>query len=67
MKECKWVVRPGFGGTFWAYTPCKNGFNYLSRVNRKETIKPFYDERLCPICGKPIKCNIDLLEEDADL
>ena len=60
---CKWIVRPGTSNTFWAHTPCKSGFNYLSRINKAEDIKPFYDGRQCPICGKPIECNIELVTE----
>lgn len=60
---CKWIVRPGTNNTFWAYTPCKKGFNYLSRVSKKEDIKPFYDNRSCPICGKKIKCDLYLVSE----
>ncbi len=60
---CKWIVREGTGNTFWAYTPCKSGFNYLSRIKKAEDIKPFYDGRMCPICEKPIECNVDLLTD----
>ena len=34
METCKWVVREGTHNTFWAFTPCKNGFNYLSKVHK---------------------------------
>lgn len=61
--SCKWVVRGGTRGTFWAYTPCKSGFNYLSRVSKAENIKSEYNGRICPICGKPIECNTELIEE----
>lgn len=60
---CKWVVRPGKSDTFWAFTSCKPGFNYLSRISRAEDIKKAYDGRLCPICGKLIKCNTEIIEE----
>ena len=60
---CKWIIREGTNNTFWAYTPCKRGFNYLSRIDKVEQIKPFYDGRQCPICGKPIECNIELITE----
>lgn len=59
---CKWVVRPGKCDTFWAYTTCKSGFNYLSRISRAADIKAMYDGRLCPICGGIIKCNTELVE-----
>ena len=64
--NCKWIVREGIGFPFWAYTPCKRGFNPLSRIKKAEQIKPFYDGRKCPICGKPIECNIELVTESED-
>lgn len=66
MKYCKWVCRPGTAGSFWAYTPCKPGFNYLSRINRWEDIKDAYDNSKCPICRKPIECDIELCKEQKD-
>lgn len=60
--KCKWVVRDGTHNTFWAHTPCVSGFNYLSRINRVEQIKPFYNGRICPICGKQIEINTELVE-----
>ena len=61
--KCKWTVREGTNNSFWAYTPCQRGFNYLSKVTKAESIKPCYDGRLCPICGKPIECNTELIDE----
>lgn len=60
---CKWIVREGSGFPFWAYTTCKSGFNPLSRISKVEQIKPYYDGRQCPICSKPIECNIELVAE----
>ena len=62
--SCKWIVREGTNNTLWAFTPCKRGFNYLSRVKSEEEVKPAYDGRRCPICGKPIECNTDLVEKE---
>jgi hypothetical protein len=56
---CKWVVRPGTNNSLWAYTTCNPGFNYLSKVDKAEQIKPVYDGCECPICKKPIECNTD--------
>lgn len=61
--KCVWVIRPGTANTFWAYTPCKRGFNYLSRVRVASEIRAAYDGRICPICGKVIECNMALIEE----
>lgn len=64
---CDWIIREGTRDTFWAYTPCKSGFNYLSKVKRADQIQPTYDGRSCPICGKPIKCNMWLLEKESEI
>ena len=66
-EVCNWIIRPGTNNTYWAYTPCEKGFNYLSKVNNADSIKPAYENRLCPICGKPIKCNTELVEENLEL
>lgn len=59
--SCKWVVREGTNNTFWAYTTCKPGFNYLSRIHEAKDIIPAYNGRLCPICGKKIVINDELV------
>ena len=64
MNKCKWTVRDGTNNTFWAFTPCEKGFNYLSKVNKLEQIKPTYDGRICPICGKQIECDTWLVENE---
>ena len=63
---CKWIVREGRGFPFWANTRCKGGFNPLTRISKVEQIKPCYDGRRCPICGKPIECDIELVAESED-
>ena len=60
--NCKWIVRDGTNNSFWALTTCQRGFNYLSKVSNARQIKPIYDGRLCPICGNPIECNVELVE-----
>lgn len=67
ISKCKWTIRPGINNSYWAFTPCNPGFNYISRVSRPEDIKPFYDNRRCPICGKPIECNIELIKDEIEL
>ena len=61
-EKCRWIVRPGTCNTFWAYTPCKPGFNPLTKISKPEHIKPVYNGRLCPICHKPIECNTELID-----
>lgn len=67
MKEneiCKWTVRPGTNNSFWAYTPCKPGFNPLTRVSKVSEIESAYNNKLCPICNKSIRCNLDLVKDE---
>lgn len=63
LTTCRWTVRPGTSSTFWAHTPCKPGFNYLSKVNNAGQIESAYGGRLCPICGKKIELNLELLQD----
>lgn len=63
-ESCRWVVRDGNNNTYWAYTTCNPGFNYLSKVHSKDGIIPCYDKRLCPICGKKIKIDLKLIEDE---
>ena len=60
---CQWVVRDGINDTYWAYTPCLKGFNYLSKAKVIEHIKPHYEGRRCPICHRPILIDLHLYEE----
>ncbi len=65
MKEiCKWKIREGTNNSFFAYTPCEPGFNYLSRSNNLESIKRIYNNTICPICGKVVKLDTSLVEEE---
>ena len=63
---CKWTISLGTNNSLWTYTPCKRGFNYLSRVYTIEQVKPAYDGYECSICGKPIECNTVLVVESED-
>ena len=67
MNKCKWVVRPGTNNSFLAFTHCKPGFNYLSKVSKASQIKSVYNNHLCPICDRKIEINIELLEVNDDL
>lgn len=64
MEYCEWAVREGYENTFWGNTPCKKGFNYLSKTKRVSDLKDCYENRKCPICGKPIKLKGYLFEEE---
>lgn len=64
MEYCEWAVREGWGNSYWASTPCKKGFNYLSKTNRVSQLKDCYENRLCPICGKPIKLKGYVFDND---
>lgn len=64
MNKCKWTIRPGTNDTFFAFTPCKKGFNYLSKVNKSDDIEATYNGKICPICGKTIICNMEIIKEE---
>ena len=64
IEKCIWIVRDGSNNSFWAYTPCNPGFNYLSKIKSKDEIKSAYDGRVCPICGKMIKTDLKLIEDE---
>ena len=64
MAICKWTVRNGINNSYWAFTPCKPGFNYLSRISQANEIKKAYNGCLCPICGNTIVCNTELVENE---
>ena len=66
-NKCKWSIRPGTNNSFWAFTPCKPGFNYLSKVNKNNQKKPTYDNHTCPICGKRIECNMELIYTEENM
>ena len=64
---CIWVYRPGTNNSHWAFTTCKSGFNPLTRIPASEPFvgcADFYNDRLCPICDKPIKMNYRNIEEN---
>lgn len=62
VDVCKWVIRPGTENTLWAYLPCRKTYNYLSKTSKKEQVKQTYDGKLCPVCNKPVECDVKLLE-----
>lgn len=66
-KYCKWVIRPGTSGSLWAHTPCKHGFNYLSKISRPSEVEDAYNGRLCPICGRTIKIDMSLMVDDMEV
>lgn len=63
-KYCKWVVRPGNNNSLWAHTPCKHGFNPLTKVHRLSDVEDAYNGRLCPICGRTIKIDMSLMKDE---
>ena len=66
MGTCKWIVREGRNNSYWAFTPCQKGFNYLSRISKVDEIEKAYNGRVCPICGNKIVCNMELVRELLD-
>ena len=58
MDECCWIYRPGTNGSHWAYTVCRPGFNYLSKLPSGSPyvgVADFYNGKLCPICWRKIR------------
>jgi hypothetical protein len=65
-EKCRWVYRPGTNNSHWANTKCKGGFNYLSRLKNSEPyagVADYYNNKLCPICGKPIEMDYSLVND----
>lgn len=63
-EKCKWIYRPGLNNSHWAYTTCEGGFNYLSKLLNSEPyigVADYYNGKQCPICGKCIEINYDLI------
>lgn len=62
-KYCEWAVREGNGVKYWGHTPCVPGFNPL-KINRVGQLKEYYNDRLCPICRRPIRLKGYVFDED---
>lgn len=62
---CKWTVRPGNNNSFWAMTPCKHGYNPLTKINKLSQIEDTYNGRLCPICGRTIQIDLEWFMNDS--
>lgn len=65
MDTCKWIYRPGVNNSHFAMTPCKKGFNYLSKIPNSEPyigVADFYNGKQCPICNKPIEIKYDVIK-----
>lgn len=64
-KYCEWKYRPGTKQSHWAYTPCRSGFNPLTRIKNSEPyigVADYYNNCECPICKKPIKMNYGFIK-----
>lgn len=67
-KPCRWIIRWGNGVKYWALTTCKRGFNPL-RGDTVEQVEEQYNDRCCPICGRPIwidTCIVSEVQNEAD-
>lgn len=65
-KYCEWKYRPGTNQSHWAYTPCKSGFNPLTRIENCDPyvgVADYYDGCECPICKKPIKIDYGVISK----
>lgn len=66
-EYCNWKYRPGTNNSHWAYTPCKSGYNPLTRIKDCEPyigVADYYNNKMCPICGKPIKIDYGVIKEE---
>lgn len=64
-EKCRWIYRPGTNNSHWAFTTCKSGFNYLSKLSNSEPyvgVADYYNGKQCPICGKPIEMDYSLID-----
>ena len=64
-KYCRWIYRPGLNNSHWAYTTCKRGFNYLSKLHNSDPyigVADYYNNSQCPICGKRIKMDYSIID-----
>lgn len=70
MDKCIWVYRPGTNGSHFAFTPCKPGFNFLSKLPDSKPyvgVADYYNGYSCPKCGKRIQVdysNINCVTSD---
>ena len=64
---CRWIYRPGTNGSHFARI-CNGQFNYLSKIiSDKEQyvgVADTYNNRLCPVCGKPIKMDYRIIQKE---
>lgn len=66
MRECVWIYRPGTDNTHFAFTTCRPGFNYLSKVSKSKPyvgVADFYNGYNCPICGNKIRMDYSNIEK----
>jgi len=63
MEYCEWAVREGNVVPYWAFTPCKPGYNPL-KIKRASQLKEYYNNRLCPICHKRIRLKGYVFDDD---
>ena len=67
-KYCRWIYRPGTNGSHHARISCNGQFNYLSKlISVKESyvgVADEYNGRLCPACGRPIRMDYCIIEND---
>lgn len=65
MIPCKWVIRGGgANNSFWVFTTCKNGKKtYLPDIYKKDQLRPTYDGKKCPFCGKAIEIDLSMIDD----
>lgn len=70
MDKCIWVYRPGTDNSHFAFTPCKPGFNFLSRLPYSKPyigVADHYNGYNCPICGKKIQMDYSTINSEVNV
>lgn len=66
MEKCTWWYRAGTNDTHFAIATCDKKAKYLSKIPKSTQhirVADFYNDRICPVCGKIIEMKYDLLED----
>jgi hypothetical protein len=66
-EKCIWKYRPGTNDSHFAFTPCRPGFNFLSKLSNSKPyvgVADYYNGYRCPICDKVIQMDYRNIEKE---